>query len=22
QDHGDLVSFKNVKIRSINNTKE
>ena len=22
QDHGDLVSFKNVKIRAINNTKE
>ncbi|WP_324023326.1 DUF1080 domain-containing protein [Maribacter sp. BPC-D8] len=22
QDHGDLVSFRNVKIRSINNTKE
>ncbi|TDT47267.1 uncharacterized protein DUF1080 [Maribacter spongiicola] len=22
QDHGDLVSFKNIKIRSINNTKE
>ena len=22
QDHGDLVSFKNVKIRDLNNTKE